>query len=254
MRYFIYIAYLGKAYSGWQVQKNALAVQQVVEEALGKVLSMPITISGSSRTDKGVHAQQQVAHFDLIRAIDPSDLIYRLNRILPSDISITAIRPVIDGAHARFDASYRTYHYTIVIKKNPFYKDHALWLCRMPPLVLLNEITTLFCLTTDFEFFSKKADTDFQKNAHGFVCDVKEANWLQIDQSVIFQIKANRFLRGMVRVIVSTILKVAIGKMDLAALAGLIREKPPIRPILSLMPAHGLTLMEVGYPETLFIP
>lgn len=248
MRYFIYISYFGKAYSGWQIQKNALAVQQVVEEALGKLLSIAMAISGSSRTDKGVHAVQQVAHFDLITAIDPAHLTYRLNRILPADISITAIRPVVEGAHARFDACYRRYAYTIVTQKDPFYRDHAVWLRRIPPLALLNQIAALFSVKADFEFFSKKTDS-----TRSFVCNVEEAVWLQMDHKIVFHIKANRFLRGMVRTIVGTILKVATGKMDLTTLAQLIRQKPRVRPLLTLMPPHGLTLVEVGYPETLFI-
>ena len=248
MRYFIYIAYLGKAYSGWQVQRNGLAVQQVVEEALGKVLSTKMAISGSSRTDKGVHAMQQVAHFDFITPIDLADVTYRLNRVLPADISITAIQPVIDGAHARFDACYRKYAYTIITKKNPFYRDNAVWLRRVPPLALLNEIAALFAIKADFECFSKKND-----GVNHFFCNIEEAFWCQTDEKMVFHIKADRFLRGMVRTIVGTILKVATGKMDIAALERLIREKPAVRPVLALMPPHGLTLLEVGYPATLFI-
>lgn len=248
MRYFIYISYFGKTYSGWQVQKNAVSVQQVVEAALGKLLSTTMAVSGSSRTDKGVHAAQQVAHFDLITRVDLVDLIYRLNRILPSDISITAIRPVVDGAHARFDACYRRYTYTITMQKDPLYKGHAIWLYRIPPLALLNQIAALFCIQSDFEFFSKKTNT-----AKTFVCNIQEAFWVQMDQKIVFHIKADRFLRGMVRAIVGTILKVASGKMDLATLKQLVRQKPKVRPMLTLMPPHGLTLVEIGYPETLFI-
>ncbi|MGI2257277.1 tRNA pseudouridine(38-40) synthase TruA [Candidatus Cardinium hertigii] len=248
MRYFIYISYFGKAYSGWQVQKNGPSVQQVVETALGKLLSTAIAISGSSRTDKGVHALQQVAHFDHILPIDLVDLTYRLNRVLPSDISITAIRPVTSDAHARFDACYRRYTYTIVTQKDPFYRERSVWLRRMPPLDLLNQLAALFCLQSDFEFFSKKTD-----GVKTFVCNVKEVFWLQMDHKIIFQIKANRFLRGMVRTIVGTILKVATGKMDIVTLKELIREKPRVRPTLALMPPEGLTLVKVGYPERLFI-
>ncbi|MGI2298803.1 tRNA pseudouridine(38-40) synthase TruA [Candidatus Cardinium hertigii] len=248
MRYFIYLSYFGKAYSGWQVQKNGPSVQQVVERAMGKLLSTNIAISGSSRTDKGVHALQQVAHFDHIPPIDLADLTYRLNRVLPSDISITTIRPVVADAHARFDACYRRYAYTIVTQKDPFYRDRSVWLRRMPPLGLLNQLADLFCLESDFEFFSKKTD-----GVKTFVCHIEEVCWLQMDDKIIFQIQANRFLRGMVRTIVGTILKVATGKMDIATLKQLIRQKPRLRPTLALMPAEGLTLVEVGYPERLFI-
>lgn len=248
MRYFIYISYLGKAYSGWQIQKNGLAVQQVIEEALGKVLAKPTPISGSSRTDKGVHAAQQVAHFDCTTFINFSDFIYRMNRILPSDITIKAIRRVVDDAHARFDACYRKYAYTIIKQKNPFYKDQAIWLNQMPPLTLLNTIASLFCVETDFEFFSKK--TDIMNN---FICNITHAGWSEIDQKLVFHITANRFLRGMVRAIVSIMLKVANNKMDLRELAQRIKVKSNIRPVLTLMPPNGLVLMEVGYPVRLFI-
>ncbi|WP_342265078.1 tRNA pseudouridine(38-40) synthase TruA [Cardinium endosymbiont of Philonthus spinipes] len=248
MRYFIYISYFGKAYSGWQIQKNAVAVQQVIEMALGKLLATAVVVSGSSRTDKGVHAVQQVAHFDLVTPIDPTHLAYKMNRILPSDISISAIRPVIADAHARFDASHRKYAYTIVTEKDPFYRDKAVWLRRMPPLTLLNQIAAMFTGKADFEFFSKVTDA-----TKGFMCNVEEAFWLQTDYKVVFYIKANRFLRGMVRAIVGMILKVATGQMDVTTLTQLIRHKPEVRPTLTLMPPHGLTLMEVGYPEALFI-
>lgn len=247
MRYFIYISYFGKAYSGWQVQKNARTVQQVVEEALGKLLPTAVAISGSSRTDKGVHAAQQVAHFDPMVPIDPVHLTYKLNRMLPSDISITAIRPVVSGAHARFDACYRRYAYTIVTQKDPFYSDRSVWLRRIPPLTLLNQIAALFSVKTDFEFFSKVTDS-----VRSFVCNVEEAVWSQMDHKIVFHIKADRFLRGMVRTIVGTMLKAATGKMDMGTLAQLIAQKPTIRPMLTLMPPHGLTLVEVGYPETIF--
>ncbi|WP_419241517.1 tRNA pseudouridine(38-40) synthase TruA [Cardinium endosymbiont of Nabis limbatus] len=248
MRYFIYISYFGTAYSGWQIQKNAITVQQVVEAALSKLLSTPVSVSGSSRTDKEVHAAQQVAHFNLIAPIDPAYLIYKVNRILPSDISITAMRPVVDGAHARFDACYRRYAYTIVTQKDPFYRDRAIWLRRIPPLALLNQIADLFAVQADFEFFSKITDSTKR-----FICNIEEAFWMQIDQKIVFQIKADRFLRGMVRTIVGTILKTATGKMDVTALEQLIKHKPAVRPMLTLVPPHGLTLVEVGYPETLFI-
>ncbi|MCT4696772.1 MAG: tRNA pseudouridine(38-40) synthase TruA [Candidatus Cardinium sp.] len=248
MRYFIYISYLGKGYSGWQIQKNGYTVQQVIEEALGKLLSRTITISGSSRTDKGVHATQQVAHFDSITPIDPVHLTYRLNSVLPSDISITAIRPVVEAAHARFDACHRRYAYTIITHKDPFYRDRAVWLRRTPPLGLLNQIAALFSVQADFEFFSKTTDA-----TRGFICNIEEAAWVAIDDKIVFYIQANRFLRGMVRTIVGTILKVATGKMDSATVAELIQKKPNTRPILTLMPAHGLTLVEVGYPPSLFV-
>ncbi|MBX9890599.1 MAG: tRNA pseudouridine(38-40) synthase TruA [Amoebophilaceae bacterium] len=250
MRYFIYLSYLGKAYSGWQWQKNAVSIQQIVEDSLSKLFSSPVSIYGSSRTDKGVHAQQQVAHFDLNHSpgIPLPHCIYKLNRMLPKDISVATIRPVIDKAHARFDACYRIYTYSIIRKKNPFYTDTAVWIHSLPPLDLLNQIAACFCIKADFEYFSK-----VNKQVDTFVCTIQEATWSQLGDNILFRIKANRFLRGMVRTIVGAILKVAMQKMDLLALQQCIREKPVVRPILTLAPAHGLTLVEVGYPKKLFL-
>lgn len=248
MRYFLYIAYIGRAYSGWQVQQNALSVQQVVQETLSSILATDITILGSSRTDKGVHAKQQVAHFDLTQPIDPKNLMYRLNMVLPADISITAIRPVVDDAHARFDAFYRTYEYTIVTHKDPFYRHMAVWLHGLPTLELLNQAASLFRIKADFEFFSKVT-----YSVKTFVCDIKEASWLPLENKVVFRIRADRFLRGMVRTIVGTILKVATGKMSLDSLQKLIVSKPAVRPVLTLVPPHGLTLTAIDYPEALFL-
>jgi tRNA pseudouridine38-40 synthase len=248
MRYFIYLSYIGKAYSGWQIQNNALSVQQVVQEVLSKVLSTEIFILGSSRTDKGVHAKQQVAHFDAEEAIDLSNLTYRCNMVLPADISVSAIRPVIDGAHARFDALYRVYEYMIIAHKDPFYRHTAAWMRHLPPLELLNQAASLFYTKANFEFFSKVTN-----QIKSFVCDIQEVAWLHVDDKIVFRIKADRFLRGMVRTVVGFILKVGMGKMSLAALQQLILVKPIARPVLTLAPSHGLSLVEVGYPKRLFL-
>ncbi|TDG95560.1 tRNA pseudouridine(38-40) synthase TruA [Cardinium endosymbiont of Culicoides punctatus] len=248
MRYFIYVSYIGRVYSGWQIQKNAISVQGILQELLSKILSEPIHLYGSGRTDKGVHAKQQVAHFDVTPTLDTSNLLYRLNRMLPSDISITTIRPVVDDAHARFDASYRIYEYTINVNKDPFCGYTASWLHHLPPLELLNQAAALFCLKTDFEFFSK-----ITHQVQHFVCDIQEAAWVQKGSQLVFRIKADRFLYGMVRTIVSTMLKVGTGKMSLSVLKKMILEKPLKRPIITLAPPHGLTLVEVGYPEVLFL-
>lgn len=248
MRYFIYVSYIGQAYSGWQVQKNAISVQGVLQKLLSRVLAECMLIYGSSRTDKGVHAKQQVAHFDLDHAPNLSNLLYRLNRMLPPDISVTAIRPVVERAHARFDASYRVYEYTIIPDKDPFCSDTANWFQHLPPLELLNQAAALFCRKTDFEFFSKVTN-----QVQTFVCDIRESIWFQKDGKLVFRIKADRFLRGMVRTIVSTLLKVGAGKMSLSTLKKMITEKPITRPIITLAPPHGLTLVEVGYSEGLFL-
>lgn len=249
MRYFIYLAYLGEAYSGWQIQKNALSVQQIVQEALSKVLSIQVTIWGSGRTDKGVHASNQVAHFDLEKKIpNAPHLLYALNRILPSDVSITAIRPVVPHAHARFDALYRVYEYTLVGTKNPFYKQVAVWTDPLPPLALLNQLAAFFCASADFEYLSK-----VNKQLQNFSCTVQEATWSQVEDRIVFRIKSNRFLRGMVRVLVGIMLKVGKGKLAWETAQQWMLTKPMERPILPLAPPHGLSLVEVAYPENIFL-
>jgi len=247
MRYFIYISYLGTSYSGWQIQNNAISIQQVVQHALRKVLGTPLlSIVGSSRTEKGVHAKQQVAHFDVDDPIDTAQLTYASNRILPSDVSIHKICPVIDQAHARFDALYRVYEYTILDQKDPFYKDTSIWMGHLPSLDVLNQIATQFCIEADFEYFSK-----VNKQADNFVCTIEEAVWSYEEGKTLFRIKSNRFLRGMVRAIVAIMLKVGMGKMDMLTLQKMVAKTQRVP--LPLVPACGLTLVEVGFSENLFI-
>lgn len=248
MRYFLYLAYMGKAYSGWQIQKNAHSVQQVVEEVLSRLFQEKIVLVGSSRTDRGVHAKQQVAHVDLLPCICLANLAYRLNRMLPADIAVEAIRPVAQDAHARFHASYRKYAYTIRAHKNPRYMDSTLWMHTLPSCKLLNQAAGFFCTKADFSNFSKALHP--RKSP---ICKIEECYWIECKDKITFYVKANRFLHGMVRAMVGAMLQVANGKMTFNQLRSLILGGSAAASTPTLVPAHGLTLVEVGYPEKLFL-
>lgn len=248
MRYFIYLSYLGQTYHGWQAQKNSHTLQSVVEERLTRLLGAPTNLVASSRTDKGVHASQQVVHVDISLPIHTQRFLYQLNKILPNEISATAIYPVVEGAHARFDGLYRVYEYTIVEIKNPHCKDTAAWVYNLPLLDELNHLSKIFIQQTDFEWFSKK-----NKHADTFVCHIRESYWFRQNEKTIFRIKANRFLRGMVRCIVGSILKAAKNQIGIERLKALINKQLDHKPPLWLVPAKGLSLVEVGYCKKIFL-
>lgn len=248
MRYFIYLSYLGKAYSGWQIQPEVPSVQETLQRVLTMLFGHPCSVVGSSRTDRGVHAREQVAHIDLPYAIDIAQTIYKLNKILPSDIGISAIKPVLEHAHARFHASYRSYEYNITTKKDPLLLHNSVWLYDIAPLESLNHIASIFCRAADFSYFGKR---DPQRQTT--TCHVQYALWSQSGDQIIFRIKADRFLRGMVRVIVSAILRASMGKIGMGTLQQWFDPASCQRPVLTLAPAHGLTLVEVHYPQHLFI-
>lgn len=248
MRYFIYLSYLGKAYSGWQIQPGVPSIQESLQRALATLFGHHYSVVGSSRTDRGVHAREQVAHIDLPYAIDTAQVLYKLNKILPPDIGVSAIKPVMDHAHARFHASYRSYEYSITTKKNPLLLHNSVWLYDIAPLDALNHIASIFCREANFSYFGKR---DPQRRTT--ICHVQYAIWIQSGDQVVFRIKANRFLRGMVRVIVSAILRASVGKIEMDTLQQWFNPTSCQRPVLTLAPAHGLTLTEVHYPQYLFI-
>lgn len=246
MRYFLEIAYQGTHYHGWQVQQNATTVQGVLQAKLSQLLRQDVKVVGSSRTDRGVHARQQFAHLDVAVPIDSQQLLHRLNAVLPKDIALVAIKPVKPTAHARFDASSRTYQYTILQVRDPF--QHATSYLRYSALdvVSMNRAATHLCGQQDFQGFSK-AHTDVTHN----LCTVYEAFWTQQAAQLQFQIRANRFLRGMVRFIVSHLLQVGKGLLTEAAFAALLEAKTRCAAV-PLVPAHGLALVAVAYPTAIF--
>lgn len=248
VRYFIYLSFNGGAYSGWQIQPSAPSVQQTLSEALFTFLRYDVNIVGAGRTDAGVHAREMVAHIDLRERMDTAWMINKLNGILPPDIAVNAIVPVKSGAHARFDATARSYGYYINLSKSPFERDFSLR--TLPPIDfdLMNRAAAMLYDVDDFTSFSK-LHTDTKNN----LCRVTEAEWRQIDDTRwVFVITANRFLRNMVRAIVGTLLAVGRGRLSLEEFKEVIDSKDRCRAGDSA-PARGLFLEHVEYPDHLFI-
>jgi tRNA pseudouridine38-40 synthase len=246
MRYFIEFSYRGTAYNGWQKQNNALGVQQVLEEALSKVLRLPIELTGSSRTDTGVHAEQQFAHFDLEQGIgDKEMLIYKLNGVIPRDIAVRNIFLVPEDTNSRFAATHRKYEYRITRRKNPFLIDLACLSRGDLDISMMNEAAGLLMQYVDFESFSK-----IHTNVNNFRCTISQAEWIQSRDMLVFHIRANRFLRGMVRAIVGTLLEVGKGKISVADFEKIILSRNR-KEAGAQAPAEGLFLVEVGYPSDL---
>lgn len=244
MRYFIEFSYKGTAYNGWQKQNNSLGVQQVLEEAVSKILRDTVEITGSSRTDAGVHAEQQFAHFDSITEItDPDRFVYSLNGLIPYDMAVRRIIPVQSDLNSRFAATYRRYEYRITRFKNPFLINQAHLLRADFDLDRMNEAAALLLIHNDFESFSK-----IHTSVNNFRCTITEARWVERGDLLIFSVQANRFLRGMVRALVGTLLKVGSGKISIDDFEQIILSKNR-KNAGAQAPAEGLFLVEVGYPE-----
>ncbi|MCL2650213.1 MAG: tRNA pseudouridine(38-40) synthase TruA [Candidatus Azobacteroides sp.] len=241
-RYFIYLSYNGKNYCGWQIQPNGITVQQRLEESLSVLLQEKIEIVGAGRTDSGVHASFMVAHFDSTKEIDSLILCKRLNSILPDDIAIHKIVEALPDAHARFDAISRTYKYFVTTKKDPFRQDFAYRIPYMLNFELMNEAAKTLFDYEDFTSFSK-LHTDVKTNN----CRILHAEWTQENDSCwVFTIRANRFLRNMVRAIVGTLLEVGRGKITVDDFRKIIEEKN--RNVAGTsVPAHALFLTDVSY-------
>lgn len=247
MRYFLEFNYRGTAYNGWQKQNNALGVQQVLEEALAKILRMPVELTGSSRTDAGVHAEQQFAHFDLTEAVADADLlVYKLNALIPRDVAVQRIIPVGSEVHSRFAATHRKYEYRITYQKNPFLADLATQMRRNLDVSLMNEAAALLLVHNDFESFSK-----IHTNVNNFRCTITESRWVESGEMLVFHVKANRFLRGMVRALVGTMLEVGRRKITVHDFEQIILSRNR-KNAGAQAPAEGLFLVEVGYPGSLF--
>lgn len=246
MRYFIEFSYFGKGYHGWQSQPNAITVQEVLKKAMATLLRTDISLLGAGRTDTGVHAKQMFAHFDVDEPIAVDEFIQRLNSFLPEDIAVHNIVGVKPDAHARFDATVRTYEYWIVQKKNPFYSDAAHFIWSTLDMEAMNQAATILKEYEDFECFSK-SNTDVKT----FICQIKEAIWKQETDTLVFTITADRFLRNMVRAIVGTLLEVGLGKKSPEEIRSVIESKDRGKAGVSV-PAKGLYLTKVSYPEDIF--
>lgn len=246
-RYFIYLGYSGKNYCGWQVQPNGDTVQQQLENSLSTVLQKTIATTGAGRTDAGVHARLMVAHFDSEDTlVDLPFLAEKLNRLLPKDIAVYRIVPVIENAHARFDATSRTYKYYITTRKDPFNSDYVYKICNELNFDTMNQACTTLFEYVDFTSFSK-LHTDVKTNN----CKIMLAGWEKENNVWIFTIQADRFLRNMVRAIVGTLLEVGRGKLSVNEFRRIIEQKDRCKAGMSV-PAQGLFLEDITYPAELF--
>jgi len=248
-RYFIYLAYEGTNYHGWQVQPNGVSVQECLQKALSTLLRVETEVVGAGRTDAGVHAKLMVAHFDSEKEdLNLALLTDKLNRLLPPDISVYRVCKVHPEAHARFDALSRTYKYYITSVKSPFNR-HLKW--RMHGSLnyeLMNEAAKILFEYTDFTSFSK-LHTDVKTNN----CKIMQAEWIQEDETTwVFTVKADRFLRNMVRAIVGTLVEVGRGKMSIEEFRKVIEQKDRCKAGASV-PGHALFLVDIEYPAETFI-
>ena len=252
MRYFIQLSYDGTGYHGWQVQPNGVSVQEVLQKALSTLLRQPTEVTGAGRTDAGVHASMMVAHFDWPAAhegeggeempLDCTQLTYKLNRLLPPDVAVQAVRPVGPEMHARFSATRRTYHYYIHTRKDPFLRGYS-WQVNVPlDFALMNEAAQVLLEYSDFTSFSKTG-TDVKTN----ICQLTEARWEQLKPGEWrFTVSANRFLRNMVRAIVGTLVEVGRHRMTISQMRHAIEAKDRQRAGESV-PGHALYLTNIEY-------
>ena len=241
-RYFIHLAYNGTNYCGWQIQPHDPSVQETLERCMSLKLGQSVSLTGCGRTDTGVHARNYYAHFDYEGVIeDPMDLAYRLNVFLPPDIVVFRIWEVAPEKHARFDATARTYHYQLTRQKNPFHQNDAYYLYGDLDVNKMQEAADMLLEYTDFTSFSK-VHTQVKTNN----CKIMEARWFEQDGLLVFHIKADRFLRNMVRAIVGTLLEVGKGKMSLEDFRSVIERKDRCSAGESV-PAHALFLEAVDY-------
>jgi tRNA pseudouridine38-40 synthase len=237
-RYFLELAYKGTKYSGFQIQKNANSIQQEVEKALGIFFRTRFELTGSSRTDGGVHALQNFFHFDYEGVIE-NQVLYNINAILPPDIVINDIYPVAPDAHCRFDAVSREYRYYIYRRKDPFLADRAWFYPYTLDRDTLNAASALIPAYQDFTSFAKR-----NTQVKTFFCTVLESGWEENENCLIYRVKANRFLRGMVRGLVGTMVQVGRGKLSVKEFGGILEKKNNQLADFSA-PGHGLFLHRV---------
>lgn len=245
-RYILDISYKGTNYAGWQIQNNAFTVQEELEKALSTIFSHPISVMGAGRTDAGVHARQLIVHVDF-PSNPPKSLLHSLNGILSKDISVNHLYKAKDNRfHARFDAISRAYTYQCVRKKSPFYQESALWLRHPVDLGILTQASNVLLEYSDFASFCK-ARADNKTNN----CRIDHAYWEEKGDLLLFHIQADRFLRGMVRSIVGTLLEISRGKRPPNDMARILDAKDR-REAGPSAEACGLFLTEVNYPAGSF--
>jgi tRNA pseudouridine38-40 synthase len=248
-RYFIELSYDGTNYHGWQIQPNATSVQEVLNKSLAVVLREPVETTGCGRTDTGVHAKEFFAHFDAEKAMDHGswvmdkceNIVRSINGLLPKDIAIKKIFPVAENAHARFDATLRSYEYHIHFNKDPFKTGYSWELRDRPDIELMNKAAAIIMEHTDFSCFSK-SNTQVKTN----ICKIARAEWAAKDEGIVFHISADRFLRNMVRAIVGTLIMVGKQEIKPEDVRAIIESKNRSKAGTSV-PACGLYLAEVKY-------
>lgn len=241
MRYFLEVSYKGTAYSGFQSQHNTgKTIQAETEKAFGILQKGSVTMTGSSRTDAGVHALQNYFHFDYEEEIHPQ-FLYKINAILPADIVVRKIVAVKPDAHCRFDATGREYRYYIYRDKNPFLEDRAFYFPYTLDIASMQEAAAVLKEYADFTSFSKR-----NTQVKTFECEIRDSEWFWEDECLVYRVRANRFLRGMVRALTATMLKIGRGRMDLDGFRNIIVAKDCTRASFAV-PAHGLFLAAVEY-------
>ncbi|MHC1707694.1 MAG: tRNA pseudouridine(38-40) synthase TruA [Bacteroidales bacterium] len=250
-RYFLHLSFLGTPYHGWQIQPNAITVQSVLEDALTRLLRQTVSLTGCGRTDAGVHARMFFAHFDTESYFSPEEstiIVHRLNAFLSQDIVVHSLRMVKPEVHSRFSALSRTYQYYISTRKDPFIQGLSWY---YPYGVLdqerLNNSAGILLQYSDFACFSKK-DTDIV----GSTCKLQQSYWVQEKELLIYTVTANRFLRNMVRAIVGTLVEIGRGKWDEKKLVSILESRDRCMAGESV-PAQGLYLTNVKYPEGIFV-
>jgi len=246
MRYFIHLAYNGANYFGWQLQPDAASVQETIEKCLSLLLRQPrIALTGCGRTDTQVNASCFYAHFDIEDSLSPNhlqQLTDKLNSFLPKDIVIYRIFMVNDDAHARFDATSRTYKYFISLRKDPFNFSQRMFSYRKLDVDTMNKAAALLLVNEDFTSFSK-----VHTQVNNFICHISYAQWGRQGDDLVFTITANRFLRNMVRAIVGTLIEVGLGRITPDDFQNIINQKDRCKARMSA-PACALFLADVQYP------
>lgn len=252
-RYFLELSYQGTRYSGFQVQSNAHTVQSEVERAASVLLGASVDMTGSSRTDAGVHARQNFFHFDLPHDIeayrgihDTGAFVYKMNAVLPDDVAVRSLRLVKEDAHCRFDAVQREYKYHIYRQKDPFRRALACYFPYKLDMDLMREAAAFIMSYEDFTSFSKR-----NTQVKSFLCRIDTSEWLEEEGGWVYHVEGNRFLRGMVRALTATMLRIGRGKIGLAEFREIIESRDCTKASFAV-PPQGLFLEAVRYPQGYF--
>ncbi len=243
MKYKMTLSYDGKKYAGWQIQPHSISIQETIQKALSSLLKEPINITSAGRTDSGVHAIEQTAHFIYIKELDEKQLLYKLNCILPKDIRIKDISPISDDFHARFSATHKIYHYFLSLKnsKNPFTRDYSFYLKKEIDVALLKKAALLFIGKNDFTSFANVGSSKSSPIKH-----LKRLDVIETEDGIRLEFEGDGFLYKMVRNIVGTLLDVAMKKITLDSIPKIFNAKDR-RKASKTAPSHALFLVKVFY-------